>query len=89
MSEILVQQSMTLRLEVQQSTTVLPRCLQILSRRGFVLTHLKTTETDTSAVLMLTVRGPVRWQQALPRLLSRLVDVNAVSVVAVEGAAHE
>lgn len=73
------EETLDLLLTVRQSVTVLPRCLQILSRRGFVLTKLvteKTKEGDT--VLHFTVSGPKRWHKQLVRLLERLVDVDKV-----------
>jgi hypothetical protein len=63
-------------LTVRPGITVLPRCLQILSRRGYMLTALRTTELSTSTTqLTLTLTGPPHWQAALPNLMTRLVEV--------------
>lgn len=65
-----------LRLTVQQGVTVLPRILQILSRRGFTLTDLTTKpHANGTATLLLTTVGDSHWHDAVPHLVSRLVDV--------------
>ncbi|MDB5181808.1 MAG: hypothetical protein JWP13_571 [Candidatus Saccharibacteria bacterium] len=68
-------------LRVRQSVTVLPRCLQNLSRRGYIVLELSTKTVDaTTAKLTMTIEGEQRWHSALPHLLSRLVDVEDVTV---------
>jgi acetolactate synthase regulatory subunit len=76
-----------LKLTVRQSVTVMPRCLQILSRRGYIVNKLLTEPIDdTSAVIRLSVIGQQRWHTAIPHLLSRIVEVENVTV---EEAVHE
>jgi acetolactate synthase regulatory subunit len=74
-------ETLELQLTVRSSVTVLPRCLQVLSRRGFVLLELSTEQTENAQmVLHCTINGPVRWHEPLVRLLERLVDVERVTV---------
>lgn len=74
-----------LRITVNQNKTVLPRCLQILSRRGFVLKALLTYEISPAiAQLHCAVQGPERWHEVLPQLLSKAVDVLAVERIEVD-----
>lgn len=70
---------LALHILVLQSVTVLPRCMQILSRRGFTLLRLDTEHAaDGLAVLRCTVRGPERWHDQLTSLIERLTDVVSV-----------
>lgn len=72
-----------LTIDVQQNVTVLPRCLQILSRRGFILTTLTTEQLpDGEARLVCSAEGPRDWHDAIPGLLEKLVDVRSVGVQA-------
>lgn len=70
---------MELQLTVRQNTTVLPRILQVLSRRGFTVTSLQTNGPANETCLSMTVLGPAKWEHALPQLLLRLVDVHEAS----------
>jgi acetolactate synthase small subunit len=73
--------TMTLYVTVRQSITVLPRCLQILSRRGYKLLDLTTEPIDDSvARLKMVVEGYSSWHDALPHLLHRIVEVDEVTV---------
>ncbi len=79
----------------QPATTVLPRCLQILSRRGYMLTHLETLpaaqgdrQASDTVVMRCTLHGPERWHEALLPLLERIVDVRSVRRIA-PGTARE
>jgi acetolactate synthase regulatory subunit len=73
--------SVTLCLTVRQSVTVLPRCLQILSRRGFTLLELSTEPTDGGfAKLTMVVKGNRSWHSALPHLLQRVIDIKEVAM---------
>jgi acetolactate synthase regulatory subunit len=66
----------------RRSTTVLPRCLQILSRRSYILTGLRSTWPDDSTIVMeCTLTGPERWHAAVVSLLERVIDVQAVTTV--------
>ncbi len=66
----------------QCNTSVLPRCLQILSRRGFMLTELQTEQFGTSQIIMhCTLLGPDRWHSSLIPLLERVVDVIGVKEI--------
>lgn len=71
-----------LNITVAQNVTVLPRILQVISRRGLILTSLVTTpQQDGSSVLACTVQTPERWQGTIAPLLERLHDVILVEVV--------
>jgi acetolactate synthase regulatory subunit len=55
------QTEIRLVITVRQGVTVLPRCLQILSRRGFTLVSLSTSAyEDGTATLMMDVVGEPR-----------------------------
>lgn len=69
-----------LTLTVRNTITVLPRCLQVLSRRGFMLVSLRTDDSGDTALLRILVVGPKHWHAAVPELLSKLVDVQSVTV---------
>jgi acetolactate synthase regulatory subunit len=70
-----------LRVTARQSVTVLPRCLQILSRRGYILTELTTEPVDDSTVVLtLAVEGQARWHDSIVNLLSRVVEVDDVTL---------
>lgn len=70
-----------LQLTVKPNTTVLPRCLQILSRRGYMLIDMKTeVKSNGDAVLLCHVSGPASWHQSIGGLLLKLTDVKAVTV---------
>ena len=73
----------TLELTVvgKQGVTLLPRCLQVLSRRGCMVTKLTTEPAadDQLVRLRLDVQAPTKWEVALPGLIERLHDVEAVS----------
>ena len=71
-----------LKLTVRNSRMALPRCVQALSRRGFVLRALLTQELDHATVqLRCTLEGPIHWHDAIPRLLQKNIDVLAVERV--------
>jgi acetolactate synthase regulatory subunit len=73
--------TLKLRLTVRQGVTVLPRCLQVLSRRGYILTGMTSRKAGaTVSVLSLTLEGADRWHAAIPHLLSRIIDVDEVQV---------
>ena len=66
-----------LSITARQNQTVLPRCLQILSRRGFTLLALETTRIDDIFVsLEISCTGPARWHISIVGLLEKLVDVQ-------------
>lgn len=72
--------SFTLYISAYPSVTLLPRCLQILSRRSFTLNGLQTeTQEDGTILLHCDVTGPEQWEKPLIHLLARCVDVIAVS----------
>jgi acetolactate synthase regulatory subunit len=74
----------TLRLKIgaYNNRTVLPRCLQILSRRGFRLTTLLTREIRHGEVeLHCILEGPSEWHESIPELLNKTVDVLYVEAV--------
>ena len=78
------QQTHTLQLAitVKQNRTVLSRCLQTFSRRGFTLTALTTKNLeDGDAILHCTLHGPQSWHTTLPQLLHKLIDVKKVEIV--------
>lgn len=66
-----------LQITAEQSVTLMPRIMQILSRRGLVLIRLRTIpdENTNMVTLRLIVRGELRWHSSLPELIRRLVDV--------------
>lgn len=71
---------LTLHITATPSLTLLPRCLQILSRRGFLLTDVTTENvSDVAVILHLAVVGPLRWHQPIVSLLGRVVEVSAVT----------
>jgi acetolactate synthase regulatory subunit len=68
-----------LKITVRQNRTVLPRCLQLVSRRGFVLKALLTQQRQPAiAQLHCTLYGPTRWHGSIPLLLNKTTDVLAV-----------
>lgn len=68
-----------LQLTVRQGVMVLPRCLQVLSRRGYQLTVLQTRQGDDGdAVLYMTIEGNIRWHKDIAALLERVIDVRFV-----------
>lgn len=70
---------LNLDITVQQNRTVLARCLQICSRRGFTLVSLHTeTHNQHEATLHCQLHGPANWHAPLPLLLARLIDVKNV-----------
>jgi acetolactate synthase regulatory subunit len=72
-------QDLKLRITVKQSQTVLPRCLQILSRRGCTLLELSTEDLGNGAVVLhCVISAPPQWRVALPALLEKSVDVKKV-----------
>lgn len=80
--------SVMLVVTVKNNVTILPRLLQILSRRGVTLTELRTeTLSESRAKLHCTLMVPEQWHSSLSSLLLKLVDVEAVSEVKVDG--HE
>ena len=59
---------------------LVPRVVQILSRRGYRLVELTSLELDTGDWRYeCAVRGDERWQNALPGLISKLPTVKEVS----------
>ncbi|HEX8182267.1 MAG TPA: hypothetical protein VF575_01545 [Candidatus Saccharimonadales bacterium] len=71
----------TLVITAKDTMTVLPRCLQILSRRGCKLTALTTgTLPNAEVVMRCTILAPGRWQEPLIKLLERIVDVRHVEL---------
>lgn len=63
----------------RQGVTLLPRCLQVLSRRGYIIQNIRTDDNpDGSVTLHITARGPDRWHNAVPDLLNKLTDVTDV-----------
>lgn len=74
------QTTLKLTLTARPTVTVLPRCLQILSRRGYRLTQLSAEEQrDGLETVHLVAVGPSRWHPAIPNLIARLVDVQTVT----------
>ncbi len=74
-------QELDLRLTVHDVVTVLPRCLQILSRRGFRLTQLVSTQEGAIRHLTCTIEGPVRWHGSIVLYLRRVHDVIDAQLV--------
>lgn len=71
-----------LDITARQNVTVMPRILQVLSRRGVILHGLHTKKLDNHTVLLHCIlETPVAWQHSLPSLLVRLVDVQSVQIV--------
>lgn len=71
-----------LDITARQNVTVLPRILQVLSRRGVILHGLHTQKLDDRTVLLrCIIETPVAWRHSLPSLLVRLVDVQSVQIV--------
>ncbi len=65
--------------------TLLPRILQILSRRGCTLIRLDTQPIGGDmARLNCTIQAPERWHGSLPGLLLRLIDIESVEVFGAE-----
>lgn len=65
----------------KKTVTVLPRILQVLSRRSFLLEELSTEALPDGMVrLSCAASGPVRWFESLPGFLEKLVDVKSVTV---------
>ncbi len=66
-----------LELTIRPGVTVLPRCLQILSRRGFILTKLTSRRQPGGLIILeCIVEGPKRWHTPIITLLERLTDVE-------------
>lgn len=57
---------------------MVPRILQILSRRGYRLTKLETTQTDGQTLYRCRVEGEERWQASMAGLIAKLPDVERV-----------
>lgn len=77
----------TLTLQVYPSITVLPRVLQILSRRGYRLLDLSTrTEAPETARMICRVEGPAHWHPRIGALIDKLIDVHSVTL---EEVSHE
>lgn len=75
------QSQLRLRLSVHQSVMALPRCLQVLSRRGYTLLHLQTEPaTSNTVVLTMTLYGERDWHEAIPDLLNKIIGVEQVAV---------
>jgi acetolactate synthase regulatory subunit len=73
---------LNLSLTVMQNSTVLPRCLQVLSRRGYVLCKLDTIPMGNGqAQIHMTVIGDATKHQSIPGLLARLIDVVEVKEI--------
>lgn len=70
-----------LKITARQHTTLLPRCLQILSRRGFILEELHTRVEDTHIILSISLMGPTKWHAYIPNLLARLYDIDEIEVI--------
>ena len=71
--------TMQLIITAKQGVTLLPRCLQVLSRRGCIITKLETESATNGAVMLRAdVQAPAKWQSVLPGLLERLHDVESV-----------
>ena len=69
-------------LTVEDSTMVVPRMLQVLSRRGFVLRSLSTDQLDDGILkLQCTVEGAAQWEKTLPGLLHKLVEVHSIRLM--------
>lgn len=65
----------------RQGVTLLPRCLQLLSRRGFIVHEIRTNPLGNHKVeIFLSAEGDSKWNAAVPHLISRLVDVDSVRV---------
>lgn len=62
------------------SYMVLPRILQLLSRRGWRLVGL-ATETHENHVISYAceMEGDAKWNELLPLLIAKLADVREVS----------
>jgi acetolactate synthase regulatory subunit len=74
-------QPIRLDIEVTQNVTVLPRILQILSRRGIILESISTEQIDDlTAVLHCSLLAPTTWHDPIGPLLLRLVDVKDVKI---------
>lgn len=66
----------------ERSISVLPRVLQVLSRRGFLVEELSTENLPRGMCkLSCTVSGPAHWHKSIPGLLGKLVEVQSVQVV--------
>lgn len=71
-----------LAITVRQNHTVLSRCLQVFSRRGFTLITLTTKELDNGyAILHCTLIGPPHWHNTLPQLVHKIIDVKKVEAL--------
>lgn len=71
---------MVLEVIVRRSVTVLPRILQVLSRRGITLETLQTTYLGAdTAVLQMSVVAPLKWHGSIAGLITKLVDVQKVT----------
>lgn len=71
-----------LKITAAASHTVLPRCLQVLSRRRFTLKALLTRDLSPSQIEMhCTVQGPLHWHDSLPGLLTKTAEVYNVERV--------
>lgn len=85
MNEKTVGQLFHMHITANESVTLLPRILQILSRRGFTLMELRTSATpddndDAPIELNMTIKGDTKWKNSLPSLISRLIDVVDVHI---------
>ncbi len=75
-------QQFNLIIDAKQNVTLVPRILQILSRRGYTLEELKTIQiSGTDIRLKLMASGDPRWHDQLIRLIGRLIDVTTVIAV--------
>ncbi len=71
-----------LRIQVKQNVTVLPRILQVFSRRSIVMRDLMTNDLRGGrAELWCTIQTTSKWEESIPDLLSRLVDVENVEIM--------
>lgn len=74
--------TLDLDITVVHNVTVLPRMLQVISRRGMVMTKLSTDQiAGGRAVLHCSIESPVRWHKTIAPLLERLIDVESVVVI--------
>ncbi len=65
----------------EDSISLLPRVLQILSRRGCLVREISTDQLENGRIqLTCYIEAPEQWTPALPGLIRRLIDVDTVAV---------
>lgn len=69
---------MSLSIVASDDHMVLPRILQIMSRRGCRLTQLKTEPQGSEIRYTCELVGDEKWNDLLPLLIAKLPDVKEV-----------